>query len=130
MYAIAAIKRKVETMWDEEKELLWQNLPTDEAVKEACVRSAPLLKRRIFRYLSHAIDGLNPEVICLCWDASSLSSALFSQPPRGITALWSLGCSIPTLANIQTQEDERTQARTQMLQALAAANAAYECNDD
>ena len=35
MYAIAAIKRKVERMWDEENERLWQTLPSDEAVKQA-----------------------------------------------------------------------------------------------
>jgi hypothetical protein len=47
MYAIAAIKRKVETMRDEGKELIWQNLFMDEAVKEACVHLAPLLKQNV-----------------------------------------------------------------------------------
>ena len=126
MHAIATINSKVDRMWDEEKELLWQTLPSDEAVKQVCIQSAPSMKQRMFRFMASAIDSLTPEVICLCWDASSLSTALFAQPPRCVTAFWSLGCSVPSLANIQAQEDVRTQAHDRMLQALAAANAAHE----
>ena len=126
MFAIAAIKRKVDRLWDEEKELLWASLPTDEAIKEACITSTPLLKRRMFRFMASALESLTGDVVSLCWDASSLATALFAQPPRTATALWNLGCSIPTLANVQAQDDARTQARARMLQVLAAVNSAYE----
>ena len=54
MYAIAALKRKVDKMWDEENERLWQSLPNDEAVHQACIQSLPVLKQRMSRFMGHA----------------------------------------------------------------------------
>ena len=119
MFAIATIKRKVEKLWDEEKEILWASLPTNEAVQQASVYSAPVLKRRMHGFFCRALDEVTPDVIALCWDASSLSTALFQQPPRVITALWDLGCSVPTLVNLHAQEEVRASARSTMFQALA-----------
>ena len=118
MFAIATIKRKVDKMWDDEKEILWACLPTNEAVQQACLYSAPVLKRRMHGFFSRAVEEVTPNVIALCWDASSLSTALFQQPPRVITALWDLGCSLPTLVNLHAQEEACASARSTMFQAL------------
>ena len=84
------------------------------------------------------------DVIALCWDASSLGIALFQQPPRISTALWNLGCSVPTLVNLQSQEEARASAHSVMLHALITSrltwkncmclffevNASYEADDE
>ena len=84
----------------------------------------------MYRFLASSIDSLTQDVVCLCWDASSLSAALFSQPPRCVTSFWNLGCFIPTLETIQAQEDVRTHARAHVLEALEAANAAYDLSSE
>ena len=66
MYAIAVIKRKVDRMWDEENEILWQTLPTDEAVHHACIKSLPVLKQRMYHFLAMSVDCLTEDIICAC----------------------------------------------------------------
>ena len=118
MFAIATIKRKVDRLWDEEKEHLWASLPNEEAVRQACISSAPVLKQQMHRFFSRALEYLTPEVVAMSWDASSLGIALFQQPPRIPTAFWNLGCSVPSLVNLRSQEGARAHARSVMLQVL------------
>ncbi len=126
MFAIAAIKKKVDKSWDEQKETLWASLPNDEAVKSACLTSTPVLKARMFSHFSYAIDTLDSEVVSLSWEASFLSTILFCHPPRISTAFWNFGCNVPSLQNLESQEATRSVARSAMLTALNRANAAVE----
>ena len=70
--------------------------------------------------MGHALDTLTPDVLCLCWDASALSTALFNQPPRCSPAFFNLGCMIPNLSNLQAEEEAK-EAKSRMIQALATA---------
>ena len=106
-------------MWDEEKELLWSSLPDDEAFKQACITSVPILKERMDLFFSRALEDDTSDVIALCWDASSMGIAIFKPPPRISIALWNLGCSVPALVNLQSQEEAQASARSVMLQVLA-----------
>ena len=131
---IAVLRRKVDKKWDDSLEEMWATLDIDDAVKAACTTSTTAWKRRLLYFFGAAAHELAPSVILRSWDTSSLSCALWHQPPRCLTS-FQLLCrghkqQERGLAGAEKDEVRHRAAHDTVLAALAARNAADAGDED
>ena len=71
-FIIADLRRKVTKSWQNWIETLFASRPGDAAVSLLCSTSIPVLRRRMYTYLSNAIDSLGPEPVIASWKISGI----------------------------------------------------------
>ena len=58
--------------WDESVQFLFATMGVQEAVAEFCCRSAPVVRKRMYKFYASAIDSINMATIIGSWDVSRL----------------------------------------------------------
>jgi len=80
-YIIKDIKGGVNHEWDAWTRTLWKDKGVAEAVKSFCTRSVPVLRARLYLFLSRAINRLKEAVILASWEMTGLLRLLYNDVP-------------------------------------------------
>ena len=81
-WIIAVLKAKVNAARDESVQSLFATMGVQEAVAEFCCRSAPVFRKRMYKFYASAIDSINMATIIGSWDVTGILQILYSDVPR------------------------------------------------